>query len=31
MKASTGGIIWSEKYEGPAQELDYENMYKFLA
>ncbi|RGB21336.1 hypothetical protein C1646_778325, partial [Rhizophagus diaphanus] len=27
MKASTGGIIWSEKYEGPAQELDYESMY----
>ncbi|RGB21570.1 hypothetical protein C1646_678433 [Rhizophagus diaphanus] len=27
MKASTGGIIWHEKYEGPAQELDYESMY----
>ncbi|RGB24250.1 hypothetical protein C1646_676506 [Rhizophagus diaphanus] len=27
MKATTGRIIWSEKYEGPAQELDYESMY----
>ncbi|RGB39944.1 hypothetical protein C1646_753849 [Rhizophagus diaphanus] len=27
MKATTGGIIWSEKYEGSAQELDYESMY----
>ncbi|CAB4382093.1 unnamed protein product [Rhizophagus irregularis] len=27
MKASTGGIIWAEQYEGPAQELDYESMY----